>query len=488
MTGLLLFVILIYSFFEIEVKALLPPKLTVSRSVITETESVTLSCEAPPSVSVSKCHLYTLSGGTERDVSCQNTLTGTELLEMANRRSPAEIKINCLYRAQQPEELWSPYSDIFSITVQTPLPPELAVNPPVVTETDSVTLNCQTPPSVSVSQCHFYTLSGGTVREFPCQNTLTGTELLAIANLSSPAEVKVNCYYIVKHPSPYSNLSSITIQRTNQKEERTTYVTTFFPSEMSPTGRESTMTQTTPTQCETTGLDVRTPQLVTTVSSLTTSLTSVKSASGSSTSALLPVTTLKPTSRQKPQMTLHYDGDGVLLICSLPGSVKHDTTCNLYFGEGSRPVETTAVWKMNSKKQWFCLFTVALEDFQRFPHSVQQKEVSCDYSSESEPNSLSPRSDGYSLTDILERESIMTRTKSASTMSTESHRLTPFWTFTTTTGSVTANLSPTTDMTSAVKQTENDNFIDHTFKPGTDAGLLPEHPKNPATGEQKAAC
>ncbi|XP_068999082.1 uncharacterized protein [Embiotoca jacksoni] len=340
---------------------------------------------------------------------------------MANRRSPAEIKINCLYRVQQPEELWSPYSDIFSITVQTPLPPELAVNPPVVTETDSVTLNCQTPPSVSVSQCHFYTLSGGTVREFPCQNTLTGTELLAIANLSSPAEVKVNCYYIVKHPSPYSNLSSITIQRTNQKEERTTYVTTFFPSEMSPTGRESTMTQTTPTQCETTGLDVRTPQLVTAVSSLTTSLTSVKSASGSSTSALLPVTTLNPTSRQKPQMSVHHDGDGVLLICSLPGSVKHDTTCNLYFGEGSRPVETTTIKKKrNSKKQWFCLFTVTLEDFQRFLHSVQQKEVSCDYSLESEPNSLSPRSDGYSLTD-------------------------------------------------------------HTFKPGTDAGLLPEHPKNPAT-------
>ncbi|XP_068998970.1 uncharacterized protein [Embiotoca jacksoni] len=222
---------------------------------------------------------------------------------------------------------------------------------------------------------------------------------------------------------------------------------------------------------------------------------------GSSTSALLPVTTLNPTSRQKPQMTVHYDGDGVLLICSLPGSVKHDTTCNLYFGEGSRPVETTTIWKRISKKQWFCLFTVTLEDFQRFLHSVQQKEVSCDYSLESEPNSLSPRSDGYSLTDIFERESIMTRTKSASTMSTEStvrtptvcspttsvkpesesHRLTPFWTFTTTTGSVTANLSPTTDMTSAVKQTENDNFIDQTFKSGTDAGLLPEHPKNPGT-------
>ncbi|XP_068999146.1 uncharacterized protein [Embiotoca jacksoni] len=102
---------------------------------------------------------------------------------------------------------------------------------------------------------------------------------------------------------------------------------------------------------------------------------------------------------QKPQMSLQHHGDRVFVTCSLPGSVKHDTTCNLYFGEGSRPVETTTVWKWNSKKQWFCLFTVTLEDFQRFLHSVQQKEVSCDYSSESEPNSLSPRSDGYSLTE-----------------------------------------------------------------------------------------
>ncbi|XP_069559428.1 uncharacterized protein [Brachyistius frenatus] len=164
----------------------------------------------------------------------------------------------------------------------------------------------------------------------------------------------------------------------------------------------------------------------------------------------------------KPQMSLHYDGDGVLLTCSLPGSVKHDTTCNLYFGEGSHPVETTTMSKkMNSKKQWFCLFTVTLEDFQRFLHSVQQKEVSCDYRSESEPNSLSPRSDGYSLTDILERESIMTRTKSASTMSTES----------------TVHMPTVCSPTTSVKP----ESVDHTFKSGTDAGLLPEHPKNPAT-------
>ncbi|XP_069559431.1 uncharacterized protein [Brachyistius frenatus] len=166
----------------------------------------------------------------------------------------------------------------------------------------------------------------------------------------------------------------------------------------------------------------------------------------------------------KPQMSLHYDGDGVLLTCSLPGSVKHDTTCNLYFGEGSHPVETTTMSKkMNSKKQWFCLFTVTLEDFQRFLHSVQQKEVSCDYRSESEPNSLSPRSDGYSLTDHTFKSGtdaglLPEHPKNPATESTVR--------------------SPTVcSPTTSVKP----ESVDHTFKPGTDAGLLPEHPKNPAT-------
>ncbi len=96
------------------------------------------------------------------------------------------------------------------------LPPKLTVNPPVITETDSVTLNCQTPSSVSVSQCYFYTLSGGTNRVFSCLKTLTGTELLKMAHQSSPAEVKVKCFYTVKYgesnsPSPHSDTSSITI-------------------------------------------------------------------------------------------------------------------------------------------------------------------------------------------------------------------------------------------------------------------------------------
>ncbi|XP_039652534.1 hyphal wall protein 2-like isoform X4 [Perca fluviatilis] len=213
----LLFVILMYSFHEVQAHALLPPKLTVNPAVITATETVTLNCQSPSSVSVSQCYFYTLSGGTFRDFSCLQTLTGTELLKMSHQSLPAEVQVKCYYTVKDGDRnSQSPHSDTSSITIHALLPPKLTVNPPVITETDSVTLNCQTPSSVSVSQCYLHILSEGTVKVLSCPQTLTGTKLLKMANKKSSAEVKVKCYYFVnvgekKYPSPHSDTSSITI-------------------------------------------------------------------------------------------------------------------------------------------------------------------------------------------------------------------------------------------------------------------------------------
>lgn len=95
------------------------------------------------------------------------------------------------------------------------LPPELTVNQLEITETDSIILKCQAPSSVSVSECGFLTLSGGTVRGSFCMRTLTGIELLKMSSKSSPVEVKVKCYYTVElgeKTSPDSNSVFITIQ------------------------------------------------------------------------------------------------------------------------------------------------------------------------------------------------------------------------------------------------------------------------------------
>ncbi|CAI5687738.1 unnamed protein product [Oreochromis niloticus] len=236
MTGHLLFLILLYSFCEI--KALPEPKLTLSRSEITETDSVTLKCEAPSSVPMSQCSFYSSTGATVKELPCLTNLTATELLKMANLKSPATVKLNCFYTTQ-PRAPNSPYSDFSSIIIQTP-PPKLIVNPLVITETDSVTLNCETPPSVSVPECYFYTSSGGIVNRFSCLTTLTATKLLELVHLRSPAEIKLRCSYTAQSgelTSPYSNMSTIKVKRTTSKDGRTTDLTTVSPGK-TPSGRK----------------------------------------------------------------------------------------------------------------------------------------------------------------------------------------------------------------------------------------------------------
>ncbi|XP_039884499.1 uncharacterized protein LOC120731525 isoform X5 [Simochromis diagramma] len=274
-------------------------------------------------------------------------------------------------------------SFVHEIQAQALLPPTLTVNTEVISETDSVTLHCQAPTSVSVHQCFFYTMSKSTSKSFSCRQNFTATELLLMSHHSSPAEVKVRCFYTgdLNSTSADSEPSSITIQS------------------------------------------------------------------------------------QTPQMTVqHFNGEHVRFVCSLPGSVKDDTRCNLYFGEASRLVLTAAVGK-NSRtknKQRFCQFYVSIDDFLRHLHFVQQKDASCDYTLKREPRSLSPRSDRYNLTAILESElpkinkpsSIMTQ----SSMTTESS-LSKLSASTSTsvnsiTGLGTLNLNPTTGVNTPVKTTQ----------------------------------
>ncbi|XP_051272361.1 uncharacterized protein LOC127372542 isoform X3 [Dicentrarchus labrax] len=242
---------------------LLPPKLTVNPPLITETDSVTLNCQTPPSFSVSQCYFYTVSGGTVRSFSCLQTLTGTELLKMSHQSSPAEVEVKCYYIVKV-GELNSPYlhSNISTVSIHTLLPPELTVTPLLITETDSVTLNCQTPPSFSVSQCYFYTVSGGTVRVFSCIKTLTGTELLKMSHQSSPAEVEVKCYYIVKvgelkSQSPHSKTSSITIHNIVEGESSMTQTMPTYSVTKDIVKKGSSMTQTMPTFTVTKGWTVK---------------------------------------------------------------------------------------------------------------------------------------------------------------------------------------------------------------------------------------
>lgn len=57
----------------------------------------------------------------------------------------------------------------------------------------------------------------------------------------------------------------------------------------------------------------------------------------------------------KPQLNRHYyKGQYAIFACSLAGSVKHDTTCNLYFAESSHPVKKTTLRENSRTNQWSC--------------------------------------------------------------------------------------------------------------------------------------
>ncbi|XP_078020998.1 uncharacterized protein LOC144459866 [Epinephelus lanceolatus] len=335
------------------------------------------------------------------------------------------------------------------IQVEARLPPTLIVNSPVITETDSVTLNCRAPSSVSVSQCYIYIVGRESPKILSCMKTLTGSELLIKAHQSSPAEVKVKCFYTVKQgqvdsPSPHSDTSSITIHRQNPQmsahfdgefilftcslpgsANNNTRCNLYFGEASHPVVTATVLHK------KPSSTNQRFCQFTVTIGDLLRRLRLVQQSdasydysSGSDLNSQLCIAVSRTVGplRYKPQMSLqHFDGDYVIFSCTLPGPADHDTKCNLYFGEATRPIVTGRVWKTRtSTNERFCQFTVTIDDLLRRLRLVQQSDASCDYTLGSELNSLSPRSDRYSLTDILKKESSTVPTRKPFTTTTDS--------------------------------------------------------------------
>ncbi|KAM3621815.1 uncharacterized protein V6R79_016405 [Siganus canaliculatus] len=414
-----LFLLLILAMFFYGIEAALAlPKLTVTPSVITDTDSVTLHCETPSSVS--QCFFYAVSKGSVRQFSCLQTLTGSELLKTWALSSPAEVEVRCFYTVKSGASYSaSERSSTSSVTVHTLPLPKLTVTPSVITDTDLVTLHCQTPSSVS--QCFFYAVSKGSVREFSCRQTLTGSELLKtwpLHLLSSPAEVEVRCYYTVESEgsssSEESNTASITVHTlplpkltvtpsvitdadlvTLRCETPSSESQCFFYAVSKAVVRQFSCLRTL------TGSELLKTWALSSPAEVEVRCYYTVKSEGSSSSEESNTASVTINRMRRPEMSVqHFPGEHVDFVCSLPGSADEDTKCNLYIGEASRPVETRAInSRENSKNQSFCIFSLTIDDLLRYLHWVQQSEASCDYSFGRKTNSLSPRSDGYSLTD-----------------------------------------------------------------------------------------
>ncbi|XP_077948032.1 uncharacterized protein LOC120835185 isoform X18 [Gasterosteus aculeatus] len=288
--------------------------------------------------------------------------------------------------------------------------PQLIMNSAVISETETVTLDCRAPSYPTVHQCYFTIIGAKHAKGFTCVQTLTGTELLRMSDQKAPAEVKVDCYYTVmvgdvNHPSAHSVTSSITIQNvvkssTTQTKTASAVTTaglcasrpvttikqtsadqTFGPRNSGsfsspplttdkPTSDvvESSTTQTKPASTVTTGLSASTP--VTRIKQTPADQTFGPRNSGSFSSP--PLTTDKPTSdvvessttQTKPASTVTTAG----LSASTPVTRIKQTPADQTFGPRnsgsfSSPPLTTDIPTSEMQRWMFMVIAICLGGF-----------------------------------------------------------------------------------------------------------------------------
>ncbi|XP_031424257.1 uncharacterized protein LOC116220555 isoform X1 [Clupea harengus] len=107
-----------------------------------------------------------------------------------------------------------------------------------------------------------------------------------------------------------------------------------------------------------------------------------------------PVSVLVLDNLQKPKVSVHHDRTNKLfdIVCEIPKQSWNVTGCQFYTGHGENLYPTAKIASGNCH-----LYSVDEDDLFRRLQSVGSGEVSCDYIVNTEPSSLSPRSDPYTI-------------------------------------------------------------------------------------------
>ncbi|XP_036416109.1 uncharacterized protein LOC118800067 isoform X2 [Colossoma macropomum] len=310
---------------------------------------------------------------------------------------------------------------ILQVQLQNVPQAELSVFPAVLTQRGSVQLDCKT-LYAGVSQCYFYPERDETnLKHSPsCQLSLTGSELTAWTGHSyrSSQSVNITCYYTVDEfrtqaESPHSLPAPVTVQVLDAPQ-----------LSVSTSGRSSVQLNCTPpyvgvSQCyfypEGHERDLKFPscQLSLTGAELTTW-------AGRNYSSLQPVNVIcyysvKISDRwftsphslpapvrildKKPNMTVSHDDQRheFTLVCEISLSLSADVGCDFYIEDEK------LMWMMSQRTRsgsLACRFTPHKDFLFSRMKSAKRREVSCDYSLNSDQTVHSPLSDSYSLTQL----------------------------------------------------------------------------------------
>ena len=111
-------------------------------------------------------------------------------------------------------------------------------------------------------------------------------------------------------------------------------------------------------------------------------------------SELIPAFCLLIDNLQKPMVSVAHDRTDMqfVIVCEIPKQSWNVTGCQFYTGHGENLYPTAKIASGNCH-----LYSVDEDDLFRRLQSVGSGEVSCDYTVNTEPSSLSPRSDPYTI-------------------------------------------------------------------------------------------
>ncbi|KAL4601652.1 hypothetical protein GN956_G25690, partial [Arapaima gigas] len=133
---------------ELKVLGKLPPaNLTLSPVVLTERDSVRLSCEGPRSLSASQCYFQAdRKPAAETPSDCQLSVTGAQLLQMAGGGLVGRVfRVDCQYTVDIGYRVPSPHSDNVTVTLVEKTEPTVNLS----THNGETVIRCAAPPPVT---------------------------------------------------------------------------------------------------------------------------------------------------------------------------------------------------------------------------------------------------------------------------------------------------------------------------------------------------
>ncbi|XP_056591104.1 uncharacterized protein LOC130410450 [Triplophysa dalaica] len=191
--------------------------LTVSPSVITDTDTVQMNCLNRESLNMDTC-FFTVDGmesNMKESRSCHLSLTESDIIHWSGGQR-SSIIITCYYTVFKSQVLLpSPQSEPVTVAVWKLFKAVLTASSSVITDTDTVQIDCKNRDNLKMDTCFFIIDRSRIQEKRSCQLSLTGYDIIHGSG-GQRSSVSITCFYSGQshgfESSPHSDPVTVTVQ------------------------------------------------------------------------------------------------------------------------------------------------------------------------------------------------------------------------------------------------------------------------------------